>query len=128
MAKYQIVDDPETNNLWLVNLDTHTAEYLDRDLIGSLGLAGQEFLSSINRIAGMTPGCTGRNDASDRALSFDKRSDASDRALFFDNRSDTSDHALSFDRRSDASDRMFSFDGLSNASDRSISTHHAGLN
>ena len=127
MAKFYIVNDVDSNKLWLVNTETRTAECLDRDLIGSLGLAGQEFLSSMggllnDRIAASD----GRSDATDRAFSFDGRSDPSDRMLSCDGRSDASDRAFSFDGRSDASDRAFSFDGLSNASDRLISTHHAG--
>jgi hypothetical protein len=121
MAKFQIVDDPDTNKLWLVNMDTHTAEYLDRDLIASLGLAGQEFLSSINRLTCNETVGDSRSDPSDRSYSADSRSDPSERALSFDGRSDPSERALSFDGRSDPSDRMFSFDRRSNQSDRSFS-------
>ncbi|MEK1850902.1 MAG: hypothetical protein AAAC48_03230, partial [Phyllobacterium sp.] len=110
MAKFYIIDDPETNKLWLVDMETRSAECLDRDVIGSLGLAGHEFLSSISSLTGngVTAG-HGRSDPSDRAFSFDGRSDPSDRAFSADSRSDPSDRAFSFDGRSDPSDRAFSF-------------------
>ncbi|UXN58721.1 hypothetical protein [Phyllobacterium zundukense] len=100
MAKYQIVDDSDTNKLWLVNMETHSAEYLDREVIGSLGLAGLEFLNSINKLTnrGIAAGDS-RSNASERALSFDGRSQPSERALSFDGRSDPSERALFFDGR-----------------------------
>ncbi|MEK1887903.1 MAG: hypothetical protein AAAB35_10105 [Phyllobacterium sp.] len=116
MAKFYIVDDVDTNKLWLVNMETRSAECLDRDLIGSLGLAGQEFLSSIGGLL------------NDGIAASDGRSDASDRAFSFDGRSDASDRAFSFDGRSDASERAFSFDSGSTSSDRSYSANPAGLN
>ncbi len=129
MAKFHIVDDVDTNKLWLVNMETRSAECLDRDLIGSLGLAGQEFLSSIGSLLNDGIAASdGRSDPSDRAFSFDGRSDASDRAFSFDSRSDPSDRAFSFDGRSDPSDRAFSFDSRSNPSDRAFSASPAGLN
>ena len=41
MAKFYIVNDSDTNKLWLVDMETRTIECLDRDVIASLGLAGQ---------------------------------------------------------------------------------------
>ncbi len=110
------------NKLWLVNMETRSAECLDRDVIESLGLAGHEFLNSISSLIGndMVAGRQARSDPSDRAFSFDGRSDPSDRAFSFDGRSDPSDRAFSFDGRSDPSDRAFSFDGRSNPSERDV--------
>jgi len=129
MAKYQIVDDSDTNKLWLVDMETHSAEYLDREVIGSLGLAGLEFLNSINKLTnrGIAAGDS-RSDPSERALSFDGRSDPSERALSFDGRSEPSERALSFDGRSVPSERALSFDSRSDPSERAHSAGPAALN
>lgn len=98
MAKFYIIDQPEVDELWLVNADTRSVECLDRDLLQSLGSAGYEFLSCISDL---------RTD--EGRLSVETRSDPSDRAFSFDGRSDPSDRAFSFDGRSELSDRAFSF-------------------
>ena len=142
MAKFYIVDDVDTDKLWLVNQETRTAECLDRELIASLGVAGQEFLTVIGSRSSKTViagdgrsdpsdhaySFDGRSDPSDRAYSFDGRNDPSDRAYSFDGRSDPSDRAYSFDGRSDPSDRAYSFDSRSNPSERAYAAGHAGLN
>ncbi|PSH70953.1 hypothetical protein CU102_02595 [Phyllobacterium brassicacearum] len=142
MAKFYIVNDSNSNKLWLVDMETRSAECLDRDVIESLGLAGHEFLNSISGLTGNDMvardgrsdpserifAFDGRTDPSERAFSFDARSDPSDRAFSFDGRSGPSDRAFSFDGRSDPSDRAFSFDSRSNPSERMSSASPAGLN
>ena len=126
MAKFYIVDDVDTNKLWLVNMETRSAECLDRDVIASLGSAGQEFLTAISKYNNRTvDGC---GDPSDRMFSFDGRTGPSDRAYSFDGRSDPSERAYSFDGRSDPSERAYSFDGRSNPSDRAYSSGPVSLN
>lgn len=103
MSKYYIVNEPEKNKLWLVNLDTNTVECLDKDIIGTMSAAGVEFLAAIDLYEGQSLNTETRSDASDRAYSFDGRSDASDRAYSFDGRSDASDRAYAFDARNSPS-------------------------
>jgi hypothetical protein len=109
MAQIYIMNEPNTDRMWLVDVDARTVELLDQDVIGSSGQAGIAFIETINRVGQNIVGSSGqRGECSDRALSFDKRSDASDRALSFDKRSNLSDRALSFDQRGGPSDRALS--------------------
>ncbi|MBA8878983.1 hypothetical protein [Phyllobacterium myrsinacearum] len=52
MAKFYIIDEPNTDNIWLVDLQNKTVESLDRDLIECSGIAGNDFIQSINARSG----------------------------------------------------------------------------
>lgn len=96
MAQIYIKNEPNTDKMWLVDVEARTVELLDQDVIGSLGQAGSTFIETINQLdQDIVASSDQRGDCSDRALSFDKRSDPSDRALSFDWRSGPSDRALS---------------------------------
>ena len=136
MAKFYIIDEPETNKLWLIDLEHGSAECLDKDVISSTGSAGSDFLAMMgNQKASITVTDHIRSDPSERAYSFDSRSDPSERAYSFDGRSDPSERAYSFDNRGDPAERMHFFSpcpdsaniigaahGREDASDRSHSS------
>lgn len=48
MAKFYIIDEPETDTLWLVNLEEKTVESLDRSMIECSGSAGHDFIKTIS--------------------------------------------------------------------------------
>lgn len=48
MAKFYIIDEPETDTLWLVNLEEKTVESLDRSMIEFSGSAGHDFIKTIS--------------------------------------------------------------------------------
>ena len=140
MAKFYIIDEPETNKLWLIDLEQRSVECLDRDVINSTGRAGSDFLATIGGQRTIVAdnvrsdpleraySFDGRSDPSERAYSFDGRSDPSERAYSFDGRSDPSERAYSFDGRSDPSERAYSCDGRINPSDKSFSAGPAAIN
>lgn len=115
MAKFYIMNQPETDTLWLVDAESQTIEPLDRDLIASSGLAGGEFLNLIaNQPEGVFATETVRSDATGRAHSSGmvtlsgRRSDPSERAHFFSPCPGSANIVLAGHGRADASDRAHS--------------------
>ena len=115
MATFYILNDPETNALWLVDSETQTIEPLDRDLIASSGLAGSEFIDSIaNRPGNIIAADASRSDATGRAhssgmvMTAGRRNDPSDRAHFFGPASKEAEIFLTVNARDETSDRAHS--------------------
>ncbi|MCX8279946.1 hypothetical protein OSJ77_07085 [Phyllobacterium sp. 0TCS1.6C] len=70
MGKFYIVDDMTTDKLWLVDEHKRSIELIDRDVLGSMGNAGAEFLKRMdNRDRSTVMSGVCRSDASDRAYS-----------------------------------------------------------
>ncbi|MGH7004058.1 MAG: hypothetical protein ACREIP_08925 [Alphaproteobacteria bacterium] len=70
MAKFYIINEPETDKLWLVDLETKTVECLDTDILGLSGKAGAEFAETINGLReNLLVAEGGRSDPSERMSS-----------------------------------------------------------
>ena len=124
MAKFYIINDSETNKLWLVDLETRTVESLDQDVIGSSGLAGSEFIESISGLRGNMFVAEGRSDPSERISSASPA--VMSMVIAASGRSGPSERISS---ASPAEANVFmASEGRSNLSDRSFSASPAGLN
>ncbi|MEP7456455.1 hypothetical protein [Phyllobacterium sp. SB3] len=104
MAKFHLVNEPDTGKIWLLNLETQTADQLDLDVLHSLGVAGNEFIELITGSGeNLQTTADRRSDPSERLSSAspttmgetrEHRSMPSDRSYFFNLRNVPLDRSL----------------------------------